>query len=224
MDRKDDKAENPVTVEDGSEVVSKTIVGGRPRRRKTYTINIPAGIEKVLYLASTDRAFRARLLEDRSGAMADRGIRLTATETAVLGNVSDATLGHMIDQIRPRMHGRRKFMRAVAVAAVTLATGTAGVACEDDNPVPTDTMETFDSVGDVSDMPDDPQDLPVDVPEAVDVGGDVPDDPLDVQPDLPMDVTESFPDAGVEPDVPDVEDDDSGEEDAADVEEDTPED
>jgi hypothetical protein len=207
MDRRNDRKAGDVTVEDGSEVVSKTIVGGRPRRRKSYAVNIPAGIEKILYLASTDRAFKARLLEDRSGAIEGRRISLTATESAVLGSVSNETLGNMIDQIRPRMHGKRRFMRAVAVAAVTLATGTAGVACEDEGPAPgdvvTETEETFDTVGDTSDTPP---------------------DPYEVQPDLPMDVTETFPDAGVEPDLPDVEEDDGGEEDAADVEEDAVED
>jgi hypothetical protein len=193
MDRRNDRKAGDVTVEDGSEVVSKTIVGGRPRRRKSYAVNIPAGIEKILYLASTDRAFKARLLEDRSGAIEGRRISLTATESAVLGSVSNETLGNMIDQIRPRMHGKRRFMRAVAG--------------EDEGPAPgdvvTETEETFDTVGDTSDTPP---------------------DPYEVQPDLPMDVTETFPDAGVEPDLPDVEEDDGGEEDAADVEEDAVED
>jgi len=204
MDRKDDKTKHHVTVEDGSEVVSKTIVGGRPRRRKSYQINIPSGIEKILYLASTDRAFRARLLEDRRGAVADRGIRLTPTETAVLGNVSDATLGHMIDQIKPRMHGRRKFMRAVAVAAVTLATGTAGVACEDETPVPEDTTEV--------------RDVPTDIEETVDSMGDLadmPPDPFEVEPDLPLEVTDPMPDAGVDFEVPEFEDEDALEEEDA---------
>jgi hypothetical protein len=192
MDLKDNKERQDVTIEDGKEFVSKTIVGGRPRRRKTYRMNIPAGIEKILYVASIDPAFRTRLLEDRAGTIASSKVELTPSESAVLGSVPDETLGTMIDQIRPRMHGRRRFMRAVAVAAVTLATGTASVACEDETvkgvtaDVPTESEDVLIC---------DPMDVPLDT-EDVSVGG--------IMPDVPLETDDDMADRGAMPDVPDT--------------------
>jgi len=183
MDRDDRKKGQDVTVEDGSEFVSKTIVGGRPRRRKTYRMNIPAGIEKILYVASIDAAFRAKLMEDRAGAIASRRIRLTPSESAVLESVPAATLGTMIDQIRPRMHGRRRFMRAVAVAAVTLATGTAAVACEE---------ETVKGV--TADVPEETQDVQAETEDVAVTG---------IMPDVPVETDDDMADRGAMPDVPD---------------------
>jgi len=205
MERDDKKEGKDVTVEDGSEFVSKTIVGGRPRRRRTYRMNIPAGIEKILYVASIDPAFRARLLEDRAGTLASRRIRLTPSESAVLESVPSAMLGHMIDQIRPKMHGKRRFMRAVAVAAVTLATGTAGMACEDGNPGPADVPAESEDV-----LICDPGDVPLDVADSQDEAGDLSDIPDEVddadavEADLPTELTDTVADAGVEPDLPDA--------------------
>lgn len=204
MDDGKKKAETGVTVEGGHEVVDKTIVGGRPRRRKTYRMNIPAGIEKILYVASIDGKFRSRLLGDRAGTLAGSRIRLTPSESAVLATVSDETLAHMIGQIRPKMHGKRRFMRAVAVAAVTLATGTAGVACEDEGPTPEDTSE----VGDVPLESEDPgpetgdmADVPTDLQDLQDTYGDTAD-----VPDVPFEIPDTVADAGVEPDLPDADD------------------
>jgi hypothetical protein len=181
MDPKDKKNRQDVTVEDGNEFVSKTIVGGRPRRRKTYRMNIPAGIEKILYVASVDPAFRAKLLEDRAGTIASRRIRLTPSEHAVLESVPAATLGHMIDQIRPKMHGKRRFMRAVAVAAVTLATGTAGVACDNE-----------DVKGVTADVPE--EEVQADMEDIATQG---------ILPDVPAEVDEDMSVGGAMPDVPD---------------------
>lgn len=204
MDDVNKKKDADVTVEGGHEVVDKTIVGGRPRIRKTYRMNIPAGIEKILYVASIDRAFRSRLLGDRAGTLAGSRIRLTPSESAVLATVSDETLATMIDQIRPKMHGKRRFMRAVAVAAVTLATGTAGVACEDENPSPTDTTEVGDVPLDQEDVQDtrgDTADVPMELGDLPDVAGDTAD-----VPDVPFEIPDTMADAGVEPDLPDVDD------------------
>jgi len=181
MDHGDRKKGKDVTVEDGSEFVSKTIVGGRPRRRKTYRMNIPAGIEKILYVASIDPAFRAKLLEDRAGAIASKKVSLTPSESAVLASVSDETLATMIDQIRPKIHGRRRFMRAVAVAAVTLATGTAGVACDGE-----------DVKGVTADVPE--EDVQTDMEDIATQG---------ILPDVPAEVDEDMSVGGAMPDVPD---------------------
>jgi len=181
MGHEDKRKGQDITVEDGSEFVSKTIVGGRPRRRKTYRLNIPAGIEKILYIAAIDPAFRARLLEDRAGAVASKKVVLTPSESAVLASVPDETLGTMIDQIQPKMHGKRRFMKAVAVAAVTLATGTAAVACDGE-----------DVKGVTADVPE--EDVQADLEDAVTQG---------ILPDVPAEVDDDMIAGGAMPDVPD---------------------
>jgi len=184
MNGPDRKKEQDVVVEDGSEFVSKTIVGGRPRTRKTYRMNIPANIEKMLYRAAVDEAFKAALMADRKGAIAAHRISLTASESAILECVPDGTLLTMIEQIRPKMHGKRRFMRAVAVAAVTLATGTAGVGCEEAQPAGI-TPDVPEEVGDVpegidGDVPHEFVDTPADLGEMADVpDSDSLDDPAD---------------------------------------------
>jgi hypothetical protein len=182
MGQEDDRDGKKITVEDGSEFVSKTIVGGRPRRRKTYRMNIPAGIEKILYVASIDPAFRARLLRDRAAAIASRKVALTPSESAVLASVSDETLGTMIDQIQPGKHGRRRFMRAVAVAAVTLATGTAAVACDGDDNIK----------GVTADVPE--EEVQADMEDIATQG---------ILPDVPAEVDDDMIAGGAMPDVPD---------------------
>jgi hypothetical protein len=145
-------------------------------RSTRHRLSIPAGIEKMLVKASLDREFRRALLEDRAAALETSGIRLTPLETTVLSGVPDARLRLMIEGIRPRRHGRRRIMKAVATAVVTLATGTAGVGCEEKSEnadVRVDT-EIPDAVGGI--WPDDPLDDP-DVLE--DVAGDETDDTLD---------------------------------------------
>jgi hypothetical protein len=180
----DRKNMEDVVVEDGSEFVSKTIVGGRPRRRKTYRMNVPANIEKLLYRAAVDETFRAALIADRKGTIAAHRMALTASENAILESVPDGTLLTMIGQIRPKMHGKRRFMRAVAVAAVTLATGTAGVACEEAEPTGI-SPDVPEEVGDVpeevdGDVPHEFVDMPADLGETADVpDSDSPDDPAD---------------------------------------------
>jgi hypothetical protein len=148
-------------------------------------MSIPANIEKMLYRAAVDEAFKEALMADRKGTIAAHRISLTASESAILECVPDGTLLTMIEQIRPKMHGKRRFMRAVAVAAVTLATGTAGVACEEAQPagITPDVPEEVE--GDVpeevdSDVPHEFVDMPADLGETADVpDSDSPDDPAD---------------------------------------------
>jgi hypothetical protein len=113
-----------IEVQEGEEVAGKTIVGGRPLKRRDMKMSIPAGIEKTLYKASIDPEFREQLFEDRFGAIEDHGLRLTDLERRMLEAIPDSRLETIISQIRPAQHGRRKFMKAVATAVVTLAAGT----------------------------------------------------------------------------------------------------
>lgn len=84
-----------------------------------------AGIERALYLGAQDAAFCEALVKDRDEAAARRGIRLTASERAMLQNIPEAQLRRSItgmdlseDNVR-----RRSFLRAVAVSAAALAAG-----------------------------------------------------------------------------------------------------
>lgn len=172
------KNREKVKIEEGNEFVRRTIVGGRPLKRKKIKINIPAGIEKVLYRAAIDIDFQKTLFEDRMRAVESQGMKLSDSESMILKSVPDDTLRLMISRIQPKKHGKRRFMKAVAAAVVTLATGTAGVACDDDSPPPSDvTDEVYpDIVGDTSDIPPDiPLDIPADIPQ--DVIGDTADVP-----------------------------------------------
>ncbi|MBI5526885.1 MAG: AgmX/PglI C-terminal domain-containing protein [Deltaproteobacteria bacterium] len=88
-------------------------------------MKIPVGIEKVLYLAAVDKAFREALFADRSEALSRPGVNLLPDEAAVLKCIPDDRLQAMIAQIDPAAHGRR-FMQKVAACAVALAATTAG--------------------------------------------------------------------------------------------------
>jgi hypothetical protein len=46
--------------------------------------DVPVGVERVLYEAATDPAFRRRLEADRERALSERGLALEASERAVL--------------------------------------------------------------------------------------------------------------------------------------------
>lgn len=98
-----------------------TAAARRGQRRPTDTVRVPIGVEKVLYLAATRPAFRRRLAEDRPAAIAEARVRLTDAERATLLGVPARSLETMIDRIRPAEHGRRRFMKTVAAATVSLA-------------------------------------------------------------------------------------------------------
>ena len=119
-----DSESKTIEVQEGEEVAGKTIVGGRPLKRRDMKMSIPAGIEKTLYKASIDAGFREQLFEDRFGTIEDHGLHLTELERRMLEAIPDSRLDAIISQIRPAQHGKRKFMKAVATAVVTLAAGT----------------------------------------------------------------------------------------------------
>jgi myo-inositol catabolism protein IolC len=104
------------------------------------TISVPVGLEQLLLTAAVDAGFRAELIRDRERAVARRGVELTSSELAVLAIAPDDQLAAMIDRIDTSEQNvrRRKFMRAVAATAVTLAAGTGLGACGSpgDKPAP----------------------------------------------------------------------------------------
>jgi hypothetical protein len=113
-----------------------TIVGGQPLRKgrrhePQAKIQIPVGLEKLLYLAARDPALKERLLADRAGAIDALGVRLRPSERAILEVVPPAALAAMVGRIAPQNPRKRRFMNLVAAAATSLAAGTAGVACDE---------------------------------------------------------------------------------------------
>lgn len=116
------------------EAADTTIVGGQPRVKRTHPVNIPVGVERVLYVAATDPEFRAALLRDRDRAAAERGFDLRPAEVAMLRVPTADQLGATIDRLdtsAPNVE-RRQFMRAVAATAVAAAAGSALAACGDE--------------------------------------------------------------------------------------------
>ncbi len=68
-------------VEEGA---STTIVGAQPFRRVRNKVNVPAGVEKVLYLAATDSAFHDKLMQDPDAAVASRFMNSIKTPAPTL--------------------------------------------------------------------------------------------------------------------------------------------
>jgi hypothetical protein len=112
-----------------TETPKLTIVGGQPVPHKNSTddpdIEVPVGVEMLLYRAARNPQFKQQLLDDRAGAIADSGVRLRASERAALQNVSPQVLCNMIERLRPANLRGRRFMTKVAAAVTSLAAGTA---------------------------------------------------------------------------------------------------
>lgn len=167
-------------VEEGQEVVRKTIVGGRPRARRAQKIRIPIGIEKVLCRAAADTEFRTMLFDDRSAAIKAFGQNLSDTEREVLTGIPSPMLTEMVGRIDLKQHTRSRLMRGVLAAAMLVSTAVVDAGCFD--------VQT----AGVSPDPDwAGQDAVVDVGESMDSRG--------IQPDA---ISEDL----VEPDVIEVED------------------
>jgi len=200
MGQNDDR--NDAELHEGDELVRTTIVGGQPRKRPTIRMSIRVGLERVLYLASRDKGFRAALLADRAKALESAGLELSAGETAVLASVDGGALETMVNNVRPESRKDHRFVKAVAATFVTLATGTTG--CEttegdvDVDPIRGITTEVVDldaspefSAGvDPGVLTDVSHDMPA-------AGGTFPDD----VPSIDLDVTEPGGNHGILPDV-----------------------
>ena len=176
-------------IEEGKEVVRRTIVGGRPRARRKRKVRVPIGIEKVLYRAAADSTFRQSLFRDRDVALDEAGFHLLESELAILRSVPESVLATMIGKIDLKKHGKRKFMRAVGACALAATTAAAGAGCPvDDSGGP--------SSGDVV------QDMIQNEPP---VSRGITPDPVDAG-DLAIDQHEDVMPAGILPDM----DEDSG--------------
>jgi hypothetical protein len=93
-------------------------------------IQVPVGLEKALYHAARDEEFKAQLLADPAAAIESSGIRLRASEAAMLASISPDVIEMMIANLVPENPKRRKFMGLVAAAATSLAAGTAVISCD----------------------------------------------------------------------------------------------
>ena len=108
-----------------------TIVGGQPvKPDRKHEMEVPVGLEKLLFMAAGDEMLEADLLRDRFGTIDRLGIRLRPSEAAMLESVSSDGLREMVDRIRPDNPRRCKLMGVVAAAATSLAAGTAVISCD----------------------------------------------------------------------------------------------
>lgn len=188
-----------------------TIVGGQPPRRKHVTVNVPVGVERALFLAARDPAFRRELLRDRGDAVRARGLVLRDSEAALLRAAPAAQLEAFVDSldVSPANVERRTFMGAVAASVAAMAAAGA-LGCGDD--VKADAAGTYVDAGVRVDIPTHNPDagvrdqLPLDVPPYKPDMGILPDTlPADVPvayPDagVPIDVATAYPDMGIKPD------------------------
>ena len=112
-----------------------TIVGGQPKRRRRSEgkVQVPVGLEKILFHAARDTSFKKLLLADRDAAIEKSGVSLRPSEHAMLSVATDDALEVMIAKINPSNPKKRKFMGLVAAAATSLAAGTAVIASGCDN-------------------------------------------------------------------------------------------
>ncbi len=93
------------------------------------TVTFPVGVEKALYLAASDRGFKAKLIGRREEALGDQRLKLDESERALLLAVPAEQLQAMIDRIDPKAHSGRGFLRSVAACTAVLVTTTATVSC-----------------------------------------------------------------------------------------------
>ncbi|MDJ0764559.1 MAG: hypothetical protein QNJ97_16395 [Myxococcota bacterium] len=114
---------------------SLTIVGGQPnrRRRSSEPVQVPVGVEKLLYLAAQDAAFKKKLLRDRPAALAASGVTLRPSETSMLTAISNRAIEKMIAGIVPENPKRRRFMGLVAAAAASIVAGTVDTGCSSES-------------------------------------------------------------------------------------------
>ena len=120
-------------IEEGKEVVRRTIVGGRPLARRKRTLRIPIGIEKVLCKAAVDPMFRRALFDDRESALAGLGDELTPDEAGILKSTTNASLETMVARIDPPKHSKRRFMRGVMAATLAAMTAGGAIGCDSDS-------------------------------------------------------------------------------------------
>jgi hypothetical protein len=105
--------------------VKTTIVGGRPPGSGKDVGSIPRGIEVLVKKASVDPAFRRLLLEKRSQAADEIGLKLSPAEVSMLTAITAAQLEAVIAAAKVEDRHIAAFMGKVA--AVMLAALAVGV-------------------------------------------------------------------------------------------------
>ena len=105
------------------------------KRSEQKAVEIPVRLEKVLYAAAADERFREELLAGPEEAAKRRGLRLGASELAMLRAIPREQLRATIEgmDVSPSNLERRRFMRAVAVGAASIAAAEALAGCSDDD-------------------------------------------------------------------------------------------
>ena len=75
-----------------------TIVGGQPSKRPNSKekIQVPVGLEKILFHAARDTSFKKLLLLDRDAAIEKSRVSLRPSERAMLSVATDDALEAMI--------------------------------------------------------------------------------------------------------------------------------
>lgn len=147
-------------VEEGKEVVRRTIVGGRPFTQHTRKISVPIGIEKLLCRAAAMPELKRGLLSNPTDTMSPFSEELSVGERTILSSIPAATLLRMIEHIDLKRHAKRQFMKAVVAATLVAGAGSAVTGCyaEGHGPMPAgstdgwtvdaDSVEAVDDAGD----------------------------------------------------------------------------
>jgi hypothetical protein len=110
---------------------------------------VPVGLHKLLRLAAVDPGFRARLVAQRDEAAAAAGVRLTASERAILRAVPAGQLDQLAERMPPPRPEQATRLRQIAANAVLLLGGAAlldGVACRKSEPAATAAADTVAAV------------------------------------------------------------------------------
>ena len=107
------------------------VVGSFKRKGLRRDAEVPVNLEHVLLVAAEDPEFRLRLLEDPRAAIAAAGLRLTASELALLTTLNRQTLETMIAHLDPGKQRNKRLARTVATAA--LVGGMLIASCDDSN-------------------------------------------------------------------------------------------
>lgn len=127
MKKKSGKADR-ISTDSGA--APTTIVGGQPRS-KTRKVNIPIGIEQLIYKAAQDLEFRDSVLDDPVAAAGRAGIKLTDFERTTLSYLKPEMLSAMIERFHAPKRKKGRLGRIAAAVALTLASGTAASGCGD---------------------------------------------------------------------------------------------
>ena len=115
--------------------VGTTIVGGQPARDRRINVTVPAGVERLLYMAALDPELRQQLLQQPEATAERLGVQLQPSERAMLRSNSADQLRASVDalDVSPANLERRGFMQTVAASAAAISAGAALASCGDDD-------------------------------------------------------------------------------------------